>query len=401
MTGGGRHAANTRIAARLTGIPGFSIDAVAASAGTDPEMLRMENLDTDLPPPAAAIRATRAALRELSAGAANSYLPFTGSAALRRAVAARTERDTGHPCDPDRECVITAGGTEGMLNAILALTDPGDEVVVTDPTYAGMIQRIRLAGGVPRFVPWVPGQDAGWRLDTGALARETERPAVRALFIMNPSMPAGGLLDQEDWEVVRQACAGRGLWLIYNAAMERIVYGGRPVSRPAAVDGLRHRTVTVGSVSKEYRMIGWRTGWVTGPAAAIEAIARVGVYNVVTPVGIAQAAAAQVLSDPGEAADVRAAVGRWETRHEAVLDQLADWPVRAAAGGWSLLLDAAAMGMTAQQASRGLLDNGRVAATPMDAWGTGRAAGQLRLVFSNEPTSRLATLRERFRAAFG
>src|SRR5262245_3871781 len=102
----------------------------------------MENLDTDLPPPPAAIEATRAAL---SSDNANSYLPFTGSSDLRAAVAQHLHQHTGVEYGPD-QIVITAGGTEGMYDAILAITDPGDEVIVTDPTYAGMIYRIRLAG---------------------------------------------------------------------------------------------------------------------------------------------------------------------------------------------------------------------------------------------------------------
>src|SRR2546423_2608896 len=127
---------------RLAGIPGFSIDRVAAAAGNDPEVLRLENLDTDLAPPAAAISATQAAL---ASDEANSYLPFTGTLELRAAVADHLRRQTGHSYGLD-EVLITCGGTEGMFDALLATTDPGDEVILTDPTYAGMINRVRLAG---------------------------------------------------------------------------------------------------------------------------------------------------------------------------------------------------------------------------------------------------------------
>ncbi|MFL5517155.1 MAG: aminotransferase class I/II-fold pyridoxal phosphate-dependent enzyme, partial [Gemmatimonadales bacterium] len=151
---------------RLVGIPGFAIDEVAARAGGDPHVLRLENLDTNLPPPAAAVEATRAAV---GTDGANSYLPFTGTLDLRAAVAERLERQTGRAYDPDHEVVITAGGTEGMLDALLAIIDPGDEVVLTDPTYAGMTNRVRLAGGVPRLVPLV--REIGeWRLDLDALS---------------------------------------------------------------------------------------------------------------------------------------------------------------------------------------------------------------------------------------
>ena len=128
---------------RLRGVPGFSIDRVAAAAGSDPKVLRLENLDTDLPPPEAALAATREAIGDDDA---NSYLPFTGQAELRELVACHVSRLSGVDYDRDRSTVITAGGTEGMLNALLAIVDVGDEEILTDPTYAGMIYRVRLAG---------------------------------------------------------------------------------------------------------------------------------------------------------------------------------------------------------------------------------------------------------------
>ena len=377
---------------RLADIPGFDIDGVARAAESDSRILRLENLDTDLRPPAAAVAATRAALES---PAANSYLPFTGRAGLRAAAARHVGRLSGRDYDPDRECVITAGGTEGLLNALLATVDPGDEVIVTDPTYAGMLQRVRLAGVRPRLAPWVFDPAAGWRLDLDALAARV-RDRTRALFIMNPSMPSGGVLDAGDWAVVAELCRRHDLWLLYNAAMERILYDGRPYLHPAGLPGMRERTLTVGSVSKEHRMIGWRTGWIVGPAAVMADVAKVGIYNVVTGVGIGQPGALAALTAADEAEDVAACVRRWERRRDAVLDALRDYPVRPAAGGWSLLVDTRPLGLTARELSARLLTQAAVAATPMDAWGGPDAQYQLRLVFSNEPVPRLQRLEERF-----
>lgn len=377
---------------RLAGIPGFDIDGVARAAESDPGILRLENLDTDLRPPAAAVAATRTALES---PAANSYLPFTGRADLRAAAARHVGRLAGRDYDPDRECVITAGGTEGLLNALLATVDPGDEVVVTDPTYAGMLQRVRLAGARPRLAPWRYEAGEGWRLDLDALAG-CIGDRTRALFIMNPSMPSGGVLDANDWAVVAELCRRHDLRLLYNAAMERILYDGRPYLHPASLPGMRGRTLTVGSVSKEHRMIGWRTGWIVGPSAAMAAVAKVGIYNVVTGVGIGQPGALAALTAADEAEDVAAGVRRWERRRDAVLDALRDYPVRPAAGGWSLLVDTRPLGVTARELSGRLLARAAVAATPMDAWGGPDAEYQLRLVFSNEPVSRLQSLGARF-----
>jgi aspartate/methionine/tyrosine aminotransferase len=377
---------------RLAAIPGFSIDRVARAAGDDPEVLRLENLDTDLPPPAAAIAATRAAIGERSA---NSYLPFTGGEPLRAAVAERLSRQTGRPTASD-EVVITCGGTEAMLDALLATTDPGDEVILTDPTYAGMIYRVRLAGAVPKLVPFT-AESGEWRLDARAL-RGAVSARTRALFIMNPSMPSGAVLNRREWELIAEICSAADAWLLYNAAMEHILFDGRPYLHPAALPGMGERTITLGSVSKEFCMIGWRVGWVAAPRAIIDDVARVHIYNVVTPAGISQAGAVAALrSAPAERA---AAVAEWQRRRDVVLEQLRDYAVVPAAGGWSLLWDVGPLGLDSFAASQTLLERGRIAATPMRDWGEVNSDQFVRLVFSNEPAARLATLRSRVDRAF-
>src|SRR5207237_7442195 len=131
-------------------IPGFNIDRVAAAAGDDPDVLRLENLDTDIPPPPTAVAATREAIGR---DETNSWLPFTGRDDLKAAVAAFIAGRGGPEYDGGREVVITCGEGDAMLDALFCLTDLGDEVVLTDPTYAGMLNRVRLTGAVPRLVP--------------------------------------------------------------------------------------------------------------------------------------------------------------------------------------------------------------------------------------------------------
>jgi aspartate/methionine/tyrosine aminotransferase len=372
---------------RLANIPGFSIDRVAAEAGDDPEVLRLENLDTDLAPPAAAIAATKAAVGR---DEDNSYLPFTGKLALRESVAQHVSEQTGHSYRPG-EVVITCGGTEGMFDALLATTDPGDEVILTDPTYAGMIYRVRLAGAVPRLVPFVVS-GGEWRLDLAAM-RAAVSDRTRVLFIMNPSIPSGAVLNQEEWNAIADICREHSTWLIYNAVMERILFDSRPFIHPASLAGMAERTITIGSVSKEYRMIGWRVGWIVGPSSIMDDMARVHIYNVVTPGGIAQAGALAALQSPYE--DFAACVTEWQRRRDVVNEQLRDMPTVSACGGWAQLLDVGAMGYRSFEASDLLLKRGRVAATPMRDWGEQNSDQFVRLVFSNEPVERLAELRDR------
>ncbi len=385
--------------ARLRDIPGIGVDVIgdAADAAADPDILRLENLDTDLRPPRVAVELTRAAIDD---DAANSYLPFQGHRALREAAAAHVGRLAGRRYDPAGECVIVAGGLNGILNALLATVEPGQEVVLTDPIYAGLVNRVRLAGGVPRFVPAtaVPGA-GGWTVDPERLAAAVG-PATAAVLMMGPSMPTGLVLGDSHWSALAAALENHPAWLIYDAAMERIRFDGRPPSHPAAHPGLAGRTITVGSASKELRMIGWRVGWVVGPAPVLSDVNLVGLTNVVCQVGIAQAAVAAALADPGADADVAAATATWQQRCEVILGQLAGYPAVRPDGGWSLLIDTGPLGLTPGEASRLLLDRGKVAATPMDGWGPS-GARYLRLVFANEPAGRLADLGDRFRRGLG
>ena len=379
---------------RLEGIPGFGIDRVADAAGSDPEVLRLENYDTDVPPHPAAVQATRAAVGRDDA---NSYLPFSGHDELKEAVADLIARRGGARYDPHGEVVITDGEGSAILNALLVLTDPGDEVILTDPTYAGMLQRVRLVGAVPRLVP-LAGAASGWRLDLDAL-RAAVSDRTRVLFLMSPAIPSGWVASEEEWAAATGICRERGIVLLYWSLWEAVVFGGRRVVAPSGLDGMRDLTVTAGSVSLEQRMIGWRVGWTVARAELAPALAMVHIYNGIVTSGFAQVGAAAVLRAGDD--DVRSVVAEWERRHEELLRQCEGLPLVPAHGGWSALFDARACGLDPSELSERLLPH-KVAATPMaEAWGGAVATRHLRLVFSNEPVERLALLGERLRAALG
>ena len=380
---------------RLRDIPGIGVDQVgdAADATHDERFLRMENLDTDLLPPAIAREMTRRAVDD---DAANSYLPFQGHWELRQAAAEHVSRIAGSPYDSRSQCVIVAGGLNGVLNTLLATVEPGQQVVVADPIYAGLVNRIRLAGAVPRHVRCRP-TPAGWQTDADELAAAIG-PDTAAVLLMGPAMPTGALLTAEHLDAIAGPVARYGTWVIYDAAMERIRFDGAAPLHPAGHPELRERTITVGSASKELRMIGWRVGWVVGPESIVADIGLVGLTNVVCQVGIAQQAVAAALTAPDAADEVAAAVRVWHERCDAVLQQLADYPSIRPHGGWSLLIDTAELGLSPEAASQRLFHRAQVAATPMTGWGPS-GERYLRLVFANEPVERLGDLRYRFDTA--
>jgi aspartate/methionine/tyrosine aminotransferase len=376
---------------RLEDIPGFNIDRVAAAAGDDPDVLRLENLDTDVAPPTEALEATRAAIGEDDA---NSWLPFTGRDDLKDAVAAFIARRGGPSYDGRREIVITCGEGDAMLDALFCLTDPGDKVVLTDPTYAGMLNRVRLVGADPSLVP-LRVEEGAWRLDLETLhAAVDER--TRVIFVNNASFPSGWVATEAEWSEIAAICRERDLWLLYWAGFEGVLYDGRSVIHPAALPGMRDRTVIVGAPTLEQRMIAWRIGWVVAPGELVNDVSRVHIYNGLVPSGFNQIGTrvALTLDDDGLAA----ANNEWQRRRDETLRQLEGLPAVRPAGAWSLLLDVAALGLDCMDVSERLLEQ-KVAATPMRGWGGDVADRHVRFVFSNEPVERLVTLGERVRAA--
>ncbi len=182
--------------ARLAGIPGFGIDEVAEAAGDDPEVLRLENLDTDLPVPDGVVAATR---RAVGVDEYNSYLPFDGRADLKAAIAAHFGRRSRTTVDPS-QITITGGDGDGLNNALNATTDVGDEVIVTDPTYAGIVNRVRLVGARPQVVP-LHVEAGAWRLDPDRL-QSAITAKTRAVLLMNPAFPHGVRLNDDEWRAI-------------------------------------------------------------------------------------------------------------------------------------------------------------------------------------------------------
>jgi aspartate/methionine/tyrosine aminotransferase len=380
--------------ARLRHIAGIGVDRMGsiADANPDRDFLRLENLDVDIPPDPEAVERTRRAASEDSD---NSYLPFVGQTHLRDAVAAHVSGLSGVAYSGERNCVIAAGGLSGILNVLLATIEVGDEVIVTDPTYAGLINRVRLAGGEPRFVPFRFQPGGAWTLDREAL-RTRIGPRTRAMLLMSPSMPSGGMLDETDWALVAQLCVKHDLLLILDSAMERLVFDGARVIHPAGLPGMAERTITIGSSAKELRMIGWRVGWIVAPETCMPDLVAVSLANVVVPVGIAQDAAAIALER--SRTTLPAYVAELQARRDAVAAELQGLPFGLPGGGWSMLLRVSDFGLDGAAMSARLLEHG-VCATAMAGWGETHGAQYIRFVYANEPVARLRGLGRRVRDA--
>jgi len=363
--------------------------ALADLLGRD--FLRLENLDTDIPPePEAIVRTRLSVVRD----DANSYLPFVGQDNLREAVVRHVSSLSGVEYEKEN-VIICAGGLSGILNVLLATIEVGDEVIVTDPTYAGLINRIRLAGGTPVFTPLLFNPGKPWALDRRALTEQVS-PRTRALLLMSPSMPSGMTFDEGDWRTICDLCVKLDLLLILDSAMERLLFDRRTLLHPVGMPGMAERTIIIGAASKELRMIGWRVGWIVAPKALIPDLTAVSLANVVVPVGIAQDATAMALDlSRGTLPEY---VGELERRRDTVARALSGFPFGMPGGGWSLLLRVSDFAMDGAEMAARLFKHD-VCATPMAGWGGQQAGQYIRFVYANEPVHRLKNLQSRIYAA--
>jgi N-succinyldiaminopimelate aminotransferase len=211
----------------------------------------------------------RVAAEAIAAGV-NQYPPGPGSPGLRVAVAEHQQRHYGLPVDPDTEVLITTGATEALAAALLALTEPGDEVLTLEPFYDSYAAVIGLAGARHTTAPLVatPG---GFRLDVDALrAAVTDR--TRVIVLNTPHNPTGAVLTRKELAVVLEVAERHDCLVVTDEVYEHLTYDGVAHVPFATLPGAAARTLTISSAGKTFSFTGWKIGWVTGPAALVDAV---------------------------------------------------------------------------------------------------------------------------------
>ncbi|HEY6522225.1 MAG TPA: aminotransferase class I/II-fold pyridoxal phosphate-dependent enzyme [Solirubrobacteraceae bacterium] len=248
-------------AARLAGL-GTTIftEMTALAVRTGAINLGQGFPDTD--GPTAVIEAAVAALR----GGENQYAPLPGVPALREAIFAHQRQWYG--LEPE-EVLVTFGATEAIASAVMGLCDPGDEVVVFEPSYDSYTACVAFAGATCRFVTMRPPDFA---LDPGALraAIEGGRGRVRAVLLNTPHNPTGRVLSRAELQTVADACIEHDLVCISDEVYEHLVFDGEHIP-PASLPGMAERTLTISSVGKSFSVTGWKIGWCSGPASLVAA----------------------------------------------------------------------------------------------------------------------------------
>ncbi|WP_327393528.1 aminotransferase class I/II-fold pyridoxal phosphate-dependent enzyme [Streptomyces sp. NBC_01186] len=259
---------------------------------------------------------TEAAHASLRAGRTH-YSPLLGEAALREALAEKLAATAGAPVDAG-DILITQGGTAGLAASILGIVNPGDKVVVPDPTYSLYADLVSMAGGT--VVPAPLGPDLHWDLDRLAEALTDAR-----LFVFcNPSNPTGIVHSREELDALAGLLDGTSTIVISDEAYSGLDYTGRPFTSAISLDALRDRTVYCQTFSKSYAMTGWRVGYLWGPPQLIQASARIhNTFNGSVNTFIQDAALVAVRSCEEDVARMRSA---YEVRREIMRTELAAIP---------------------------------------------------------------------------
>lgn len=210
------------------------------------------------------------AAREAIASGVNQYPPCPGLPELRAAIAGQRAEDRGTPYDPDSEIVVTAGATEALAAALLALCEPGDEVVLFEPYYDSYAAGVAMAGGVRVPVLLRPDGDR-FAFDPDEL-RAAISPRTRLLLFNSPHNPTGKVFTAEELRLVAELCVEHDLLVVADEVYEYLTYDGLRHLSLAALPGMRERTLVVSSAGKSFNVTGWKVGWACGPERLVTAV---------------------------------------------------------------------------------------------------------------------------------
>jgi len=224
----------------------------------------------------------------------NQYAITWGAKPLRDAIVEKFERTQGVRVDPEREITVCCGSTEAMMSSMMAIINPGDEIVVFEPFYENYGPDAILSGATPRFVRLRPPD---WSYDERELAAAFG-PHTKAIILNTPNNPTGKVFTRAELEFIRDLCVRWNALCITDEIYEHILYDGAEHVSMARIDGMRDRTIVINGMSKTYSVTGWRVGWAIAPPEATQSIRKVHDFLTVGAAAPLQQAGAIALHSP-------------------------------------------------------------------------------------------------------
>jgi aminotransferase len=347
---------------RVRSVPPSGIRRFFEIAATMTDVISLGVGEPDFDTPRQIVEAGVESLREGRTHYTSNY----GTMELRRALAAHLERLYGLDYDPTRELLVTVGASEAVDLALRATCDPGDEIILHEPSYVAYVPAIVFAGG--EVVRVATRFEDDFALDPAAVDAAIT-PRTKALFLGYPCNPTGAVLPAEVQAELARIAVRHDLLVYSDEIYDRLAYGTyrhRPMS---TLPGMRERTILMGGFSKAYAMTGWRVGWLAAPAAILEGILKVHQYSIMSAPTTAQDAALVALTD-GEP-DVQRMLAEYDRRRRLVVDGfnamgLATFEPRGAFYAFPRITSS---GLDAEAFAQRLLEEEHVAVIPGTAFG--------------------------------
>ena len=285
----------------------------------------------DFPAPDAVKEAARTAV----ASDVNQYAITWGAKSLRDAISRKFEALYGVGVDPEREVTVTCGSTEAMIASLLAILNPGDEVVVFEPFYENYGPDAILSGAKPKFVKLRPPD---WSYDPKELAAAFSQK-TRAVILNTPNNPTGKVFSREELEDVARLCQKFDCLAVTDEIYEHLVYDGASHIPMASLPGMRERTITINGMSKTYSVTGWRVGWAIAPPHLAGAIRKVHDFLTVgAPAPLQEAGALALALPPSYYTELAAAYDRRRGRLVSILEK-AGFRVHTPSGAYYIMTD--------------------------------------------------------------
>jgi aspartate aminotransferase len=262
-----------------------------------------------------------AARKAIEGGGCSHYTAVTGTAALKKAICAATERDRGWTPTPD-QIVVSCGAKHALFNLALALYEPGDEVIIPAPYWVSYPEQVRMVGASPVIVG--TREEDNWLLSADALGKALT-PRTKAIILCTPSNPTGAAYPRERLRELASVLAGADAYVIVDEIYAELVYDGfTHHSLPVVAPELRDRIIVVDGVSKTYAMTGWRIGWSISPPAVAKALDVIQGQSTTNPAAISQEAATHALTGPRD--DVQRMRAAFSDRRRRMVEGLGSIP---------------------------------------------------------------------------
>lgn len=342
---------------------GIAPSGIRKYFGLPPDVISLSVGEPDFVTPSSIVLAAISSLQDGKTG----YTANSGLLVLRQAISDQIFRLYGVRYDPETEILVTVGGSEALHIAALALINPGDEVLVPEPSYVAYPGVVALADGTVVNVPTC--QTAGFQLE--ACDMETHITSkTRGLLFGSPGNPTGAVISRERMLSIGRFVEKHDLFALSDEIYDRLVFDGQHTCF-ASLPGMRDRTITLGGFSKDYAMTGWRIGYACGPARLMDGLRKIHQYIIMSAPTVSQYAALDALTNPKVEDDVRIMVASYGSRRTYLVPTLNGMglPTFSPDGAFYVFPDIRSTGLTSEEFADRLLVEQKVAVVPGSAFG--------------------------------